>query len=115
MGFSSVSLAGLAKECGLAKSSLYSHFSSKEQIFDSIFALYQEKTHRPKGDQSFARMVDQGVFKVGDVESAAIAYAYAIRGFLSEYDMLRARGELTGETELNIERFIRFFIAGLVK
>jgi len=58
-------------------------------------------------------MVDLGVFKVGDVESAAIAYA--IRGFLSEYDMLRARGESTGETELNIERFIRFFIAGMVK
>lgn len=42
-GFKEVSMRQIAKEVGIKASSLYKHYESKEDILNSIFALFREK------------------------------------------------------------------------
>lgn len=42
-GLRSLSLSDIAKECGISKSTLYSHFESKENLFERLYLFLREK------------------------------------------------------------------------
>ena len=43
LGLRSLSLSGIAKECGISKSTLYSHFESKEDLIARLYLFLREK------------------------------------------------------------------------
>ena len=43
LGLRSLSLSDIAKECGISKSTLYSHFESKENLFERLYLFLREK------------------------------------------------------------------------
>ena len=42
-GLRSLSLSDIAKECGISKSTLYSHFESKEDLIERLYLFLREK------------------------------------------------------------------------
>ena len=43
LGLRSLSLSDIAKECGISKSTLYSHFESKEDLIERLYLFLREK------------------------------------------------------------------------
>lgn len=44
LGYSGTSIAAIAKEIGIQKSSLYAHFADKEQLFLEVFQRFHDET-----------------------------------------------------------------------
>ena len=45
-GLRSLSLSDIAKECGISKSTLYSHFESKEDLIERLYLFLREKAKK---------------------------------------------------------------------
>lgn len=57
-GFRDISVREIAKAVGIKASSLYKHYESKEDILESIFALFKEKmTQTAFGDEELKRYI----------------------------------------------------------
>lgn len=51
-GLGNISLSQIAKKVGIQKSSLYSHFSSKEELINSLYKYLREKAKKASGNNS---------------------------------------------------------------
>lgn len=60
-GLGNTSLSQIAKKIGIQKSSLYSHFSSKEEIIDSLYEFLRERAKNASGNG----LVDYGEMITG--------------------------------------------------
>lgn len=59
-GFESVSVREITGEVGIRESSLYNHFKSKDEIFDTIFAYFMEELGATGyNDQDIDQMLDR--------------------------------------------------------
>ena len=97
-GFKEVSMRQIANEVGIKASSLYKHYSSKEDILENIFALFTEKLRQTEIEvpeftslseyftQSFeqfkAIMWEPTVLKIAKIITIEQMYSRTVREFL---------------------------------
>ena len=179
-GVEGVSISDITGKVGIAKSSLYSHFKSKQAILDSILELYQseinkisidpneydrmvrtlspeefwnrilekylktwsseylsrisrlivleqyktetalalilEETRRILGlsEFIFGKMVEYGKIHPFGPADLARECAYALRGMLLEYDVLKAHGKSVKKIKASMRAFIHSFCKKII-